>query len=62
MPGCYYLKPPVSHIGIMEFQSFSKVEEIGYEYGKKIVQDWQTTQVISTVFGVKQGTNRRASI
>ncbi|KAI9224241.1 hypothetical protein BC828DRAFT_136296 [Blastocladiella britannica] len=41
LPGCYYLRPPVAHFGSFEFGNFSQIYRVGYEYGKRIVAEWE---------------------
>jgi lysophospholipid hydrolase len=53
LPGCYYLHPPISKFAIMEFGKFKEIEELGYQYGKKIVAQWIKTGELQSVFGVK---------
>ena len=65
-PGCFYLAPPVLHIGLMDFGRYKDTEEIGYQYGKQIIAEWTRNRTLEDVFGVKDETKeshaRRASI
>ncbi|GJJ73996.1 lysophospholipid hydrolase [Entomortierella parvispora] len=39
-PGMFYFKPPVQDFGTLEFGRFLEICEVGYEYGKEMLQQW----------------------
>ncbi|KAI8842791.1 acyl transferase/acyl hydrolase/lysophospholipase [Chytriomyces cf. hyalinus JEL632] len=66
--GEFYLQPPVSNFGAVEFDKFQEVYQIGYKYGREIVKKWERDGTLERRFGVIKGKsqgrrgNRRASI
>ncbi|KAG0324657.1 phosphatidylcholine and lysophosphatidylcholine phospholipase [Dissophora globulifera] len=40
-PGMFYLKPPVQDFGTLEFGRFLEICEVGYEYGKEMLEKWR---------------------
>jgi lysophospholipid hydrolase len=66
MENCFYLTPPIQHIGTMEFEKFSEVEKIGYDYARQIIAEWSEKGILQDAFGVKleklSPYTRRASI
>ncbi|ORZ20906.1 hypothetical protein BCR41DRAFT_303550 [Lobosporangium transversale] len=39
-PGVFYIKPPVQEYGTLEFSRFLEICEVGYEYGKEMLEKW----------------------
>ncbi|KAG0055666.1 phosphatidylcholine and lysophosphatidylcholine phospholipase [Gryganskiella cystojenkinii] len=39
-PGMFYFKPPVQEFGTLEFGRFLEICEVGYEYGKEMLKQW----------------------
>jgi predicted acylesterase/phospholipase RssA len=37
----YYLRPPVETFGILDFKSFGRIAEIGYQYAEKKIEEWK---------------------
>jgi len=35
-----FLRPPVGHIGTLEFDKIDEIVKIGYEYAKPLVEEW----------------------
>lgn len=65
LENCYYLCPPVKHFGTMDFAKYDEIEQIGYEFGKGIIQEWNESGVLHEQFGVRLERStfgRRASI
>jgi lysophospholipid hydrolase len=66
MEGCHYLTPPILGYKTMDFAKFKEIEQVGYEYGKKIIQEWNEKGVLAEQFGIKlvKSTSyaRRASV
>ena len=60
----FYLQPPVSQYGTLEFGSFKNIVNDGYQYGQKIIDEWIANGVLAENFGVYNNPNlaRRASI
>ncbi|KAF8941471.1 Neuropathy target esterase [Dissophora ornata] len=40
-PGMFYLKPPVQDFGTLEFGRFLEICDVGYEYGKEMLEKWR---------------------
>jgi lysophospholipid hydrolase len=66
MEGCYYLRPPICQYQTMDFAKFKEIEQIGYDYATKIIQEWNEKGILEEQFGVKlvkpSSFARRASI
>lgn len=63
--GCLYLHPPIQDFAIMEFGKFVEIEQCGYVYGKKIIEEWRQSGVLRDIFRINDAPemyNRRASI
>ncbi|KAI9346047.1 hypothetical protein DFJ73DRAFT_626410 [Zopfochytrium polystomum] len=67
--GSHYLKPPVTGFGIMQFDKFKDILQVGYKYGKETVHKWEKDGTLERDFGVAVGSKggdrrsgRRASI
>lgn len=65
--GVLYLRPPVHVYGTLEFGKYQDIYEVGYEYGKKVVEIWEKEGVLEKRFGILKtdsfiSRNRRASI
>jgi lysophospholipid hydrolase len=48
MRGCRYLKPPVGNFGLLDFGRFEEIYNVGYNYGKEIIKEWESTGLIQT--------------
>jgi predicted acylesterase/phospholipase RssA len=35
-----FLKPPVQDFGVLEFDKFDQIVQIGYDYSKPLVEQW----------------------
>lgn len=69
MKGVIYLHPPIEGLAMMDFGKFQEIEELGYQYGKKIIAQWIMTGKLESIFGIKvdepaakENYGRRASI
>ncbi|KAJ3337766.1 hypothetical protein HDU91_001379, partial [Kappamyces sp. JEL0680] len=68
MEGVHYLAPPVQRYGLMQFANFAEIEQVGYDYMKKIITKWNDDGTLWEQFGVRLDsspsgpTGRRASI
>lgn len=68
--GCYYLRPPVSKFGTLQFDAYDTILDTGYKYGKDIIAKWEKDGTLVKRFGVKKDdvnqkrrkSSRRASI
>ena len=56
---CFYLRPPVTGFGTLEFGKFDSIYKAGYDYGKKIVEGWQKDNTLEKMFGVVSDWERR---
>lgn len=62
MKNVFYVKPPVSHYGVLDFGKFEEIVKIGYTYGKKIVSEWEAQGILKKmVFKKKLKRKRRNS-
>ena len=41
IPGCLYLRPPVSGFEILDFHRAPEIIEVGYRYGLQCVEEWR---------------------
>ncbi|KAJ3337293.1 phosphatidylcholine and lysophosphatidylcholine phospholipase [Gonapodya sp. JEL0774] len=51
--GVFYLRPPVTMFGTLQFGSFSELVDVGYKYGLEAVEQWVKDGTMERVFGVK---------
>ncbi|KAG0367532.1 phosphatidylcholine and lysophosphatidylcholine phospholipase [Gamsiella multidivaricata] len=49
-PGMFYLKPPVQDFGTLEFGRFLEICDVGYEYGKEMLEKWKAEGKLSHLF------------
>lgn len=59
MDRCFYIHPPVEKIGTLDFGSFDKTVQIGYKYGRDIVEKWTKDGTLRRAFGVQGAGSRR---
>lgn len=45
----YYLEPPITGYGIMEFEAIEEIVEVGYQYAGEKIDEWKE-EVYSTNF------------
>lgn len=65
LEGCHYLTPPVQHISTLDFSQFAQTEKLGYDYARKIIEEWNEKGILHEQFGVnlqQHEFSRRASI
>jgi lysophospholipid hydrolase len=65
--GVHYLAPPVQCYGLMDFGKFTEIEQVGYDFMKKMIAKWNEDGILWDQFGVRLDNcsglgNRRASI
>ncbi|KAF9999477.1 phosphatidylcholine and lysophosphatidylcholine phospholipase [Entomortierella chlamydospora] len=53
-PGSFYLKPPVQDYGTLEFSRFLEICEVGYEYGKEILEKWKKEGKLSHLLSASE--------
>ena len=46
MPGCRYMRPPIEHYGTLDFGKFDEICRVGYQYGKKFLNDLKEEGVL----------------
>ncbi|KAG0635216.1 hypothetical protein HOY80DRAFT_1057729 [Tuber brumale] len=39
IPGCIYMRPPIDPYGTLDFAKFNEIYNVGYEYGKKFLEE-----------------------
>lgn len=70
-PGCLYMRPPIDAYGTLDFGKFEEICAVGYEFGKKFLQEAAEKGILPKDSGVDgiRGRNmlrmvapRRASI
>ncbi|KAF9936096.1 phosphatidylcholine and lysophosphatidylcholine phospholipase [Mortierella alpina] len=49
-PGMFYFKPPVQEFGTLEFGRFLEICEVGYEYGKEMLEKWRKEGKLDHLF------------
>ena len=69
LENCLYLSPPVRPFAIMEFGKCTEIVDVGYKYGRDIVQQWIKDGTLERRFGAtpddsirKSVSGRRASV
>ncbi|KXS15086.1 patatin-domain-containing protein [Gonapodya prolifera JEL478] len=63
--GVFYLRPPVTVYGTLQFGSFSEILNVGYAYGRSVVETWSLDGSLERIFGIRDtlqdsDTNREA--
>ncbi|KAG0255243.1 phosphatidylcholine and lysophosphatidylcholine phospholipase [Mortierella polycephala] len=59
-PGMFYFKPPVQEFGTLEFDRFLEICDVGYEYGKEMLEKWTKEGKLDPVLSENEGaTNQR---
>jgi len=53
MKGCWYMPIPVQEFSILQFNKFEQILAIGYEKGKKMLQEWKDAGNLPT--GYEEG-------
>lgn len=41
IPGCIYMRPPIDAYGTLDFAKFDEIYRVGYDYGKKFLEDME---------------------
>ena len=41
---CVYVRPPVSAYGLLDFDRFHEIFQVGYDYGRQCVAEWERDQ------------------
>jgi lysophospholipid hydrolase len=58
LPEIIYLKPSgVQQFGTLEFKKYKEIIKIGYDYGKKVIEEWRDTGMLAKLLkyqGVKE--------
>lgn len=49
-----YLRPPVQQYAVMDFHHHSKLIEVGYEYGKRVVEGWRADGTLKRLLGFRE--------
>ncbi|KAI7678813.1 Lysophospholipase [Hortaea werneckii] len=49
IPGCRYMRPPVEGYGTLEFNKFDEIYQVGYQYGKKFLNELREEGVLPVV-------------
>ncbi|CUS10033.1 unnamed protein product [Tuber aestivum] len=71
IPGCIYMRPPIDPYGTLDFAKFNEIYNVGYEYGKRFLEEMKGKGVLPPLArGVADGKRgfrrtmapRRASI
>ncbi|PWW72225.1 patatin-domain-containing protein [Tuber magnatum] len=71
IPGCIYMRPPIDSYGTLDFVKFNEIYNVGYEYGKRFLEEMKDKGVLPPLArglgGGKRGLRRtmaprRASI
>jgi len=65
MDGCYYLRPPVTSYGTLEFGKMKEISTRGTEYMEEVLKDWKQRNILENEFGMfkeKKRHGRRFSI
>jgi hypothetical protein len=53
-----YLRVPVTQFGTLDFGKFHDIEQVGYKFGKEMVQHWKATGVMDRLSGVCKDSGR----
>ena len=49
--GVYYLRPPVTAFGVMDFAKHEQIYQIGYDYGRNLVEQWRSDGTLKRFLG-----------
>ncbi|KAG0272244.1 phosphatidylcholine and lysophosphatidylcholine phospholipase [Linnemannia exigua] len=55
----FYFKPPVQDFGTLEFGRFLEICEVGYEYGKEMLEKWNKEGRLGNVLAAKESAKGR---
>ncbi len=56
VPGCLFLKPPVSAYAPFEMRAFKEIYQVGYRYGQEVVEGWRRREgMLQECFGMGEG-------
>ncbi|KAF9907513.1 phosphatidylcholine and lysophosphatidylcholine phospholipase [Linnemannia zychae] len=55
----FYFKPPVQDFGTLEFGRFLEICEVGYEYGKEMLEKWNKEGRLGNVLAAKENAKGR---
>ncbi|CAB60678.1 lysophospholipase [Schizosaccharomyces pombe] len=58
MPGCFYMRPPVKDFPTLEFGSFEKIYNVGYNYGKEYVEKLKTSHKLDDILSPRDTSKR----
>ncbi|ORY05330.1 patatin-domain-containing protein [Basidiobolus meristosporus CBS 931.73] len=58
--GCMYSKVPVQQFGVLEFNRFEEIYQIGYEHGKETLRKWQEQGLLDHWLKPKSGTEKQS--
>ncbi|PUU82148.1 hypothetical protein B9Z19DRAFT_1121189 [Tuber borchii] len=49
IPGCIYMRPPIDPYGTLDFVKFDEIYSVGYDYGKKFLEEMKSKGLLPTV-------------
>ncbi|KAL7754395.1 phosphatidylcholine and lysophosphatidylcholine phospholipase [Sorochytrium milnesiophthora] len=49
--GCFYLRPPVTQFGTLDFGKFDAIYQVGYRFGQETMQSWAKEGVLELFTG-----------
>ena len=61
-PGCLYMRPAIEQFGTLEFGRFDEIYEVGYEYGKKFLNQMREKGVLPLMEETEEKKNLRRTM
>lgn len=55
IPGCIYMRPPIDAYGTLDFAKFDEIYRVGYEYGKKFLEDMKAKGILPAESAAVEG-------
>ncbi|TKA26106.1 Lysophospholipase NTE1 [Salinomyces thailandicus] len=62
IPGCRYMRPPIENYGTLEFGKFDEIYQVGYQYGKKYLNELREEGVLPVVEETEEKRNLRRTM
>lgn len=62
IPGCRYMRPPIEPYGTLDFNKFDEIYQVGYQYGKKYLNELREEGVLPVMEETEEKRNLRRTM
>ncbi|KAK4542550.1 phosphatidylcholine and lysophosphatidylcholine phospholipase [Oleoguttula mirabilis] len=62
IPGCRYMRPPIEAYGTLDFNKFDEIYQVGYQYGKKYLNELREEGVLPVMEETEEKRNLRRTM